>query len=88
MYDVSGDGVVSRSDLHTIVAAIYEIVGQSDSVAEGRIIDDHVNNVFGRLDTKRMGYIDREQFVTACLSDEIISECLANFCSNGIDYIC
>jgi len=87
LYDVNGDGCVTKRELHQIVASIYDIVGRDASPLEERRIGEHSEKIFGKLDRQRTGVVTVEQFVEACLKDELISSSLRVY-STGFDHVC
>jgi len=47
LYDVDGDGVISRSEMTTIVSSIYGLMGRYTSPAiSGSTVHQHVDRIF------------------------------------------
>lgn len=49
LYDMNGDGFVSRDELTAVVSSIHQIVGGlkgSRSAQERKFVSEHVENVF------------------------------------------
>jgi len=55
LYDVNGDGVISRRDMTTIVSSIYGLMGRYASPAvTSRSIQQHVDAIFEACRSRRL----------------------------------
>jgi Ca2+-binding EF-hand superfamily protein len=45
LYDVNHDGYITRSEMFAVISAIYNLMGDSDNVAD-RCPELHVNKIF------------------------------------------
>ncbi|KAF0306796.1 Calsenilin [Amphibalanus amphitrite] len=87
LYDVNGDGCITKRELHDIIASVYDIVGRDTSPLEERRIRDHSEKIFARLDRQGTGVVTVDQFVEACLKDDVISSSLRVY-SSGFEHVC
>ncbi|XP_046688472.1 Kv channel-interacting protein 1 [Homalodisca vitripennis] len=80
LYDINGDGCITRSELGEIVLAIHELMGRrSHQVEEDRKAREHVDFVFRKLDINQDGVITLEEFIESCLKDDVITRSLRVF---------
>ncbi|KAL7302242.1 hypothetical protein TKK_0004914 [Trichogramma kaykai] len=77
LYDVSGNGCITRNDMTASVSAIYEMVRSSQQIEAA--VERHVNRLFDKMDHDRDGVITREEFFTGCRNDEVIFNQLSIF---------
>nr|CAD7409021.1 unnamed protein product [Timema cristinae] len=68
LYDINGDGCITRSELGEIVVAIHELMGRKPhQVEEDRKAREQVDRVFNKLDLNQDGVITIEEFIESCL---------------------
>lgn len=68
LYDINGDGCITRSELGEIVVAIHELMGRRPhQVDEDRKAREQVDRVFKKLDLNQDGVITIEEFIESCL---------------------
>ncbi|KAK3095373.1 hypothetical protein FSP39_013906 [Pinctada imbricata] len=80
LYDVNGDGLITRDEMLDIVTAIYDMMGRfSEPLTDESTVQDHVNKVFQKMDVNRDGVITMDEFMDTCWKDENISKGLALF---------
>lgn len=104
LYDLNGDGCISRGELAEVVQAVHELMGRKiadddrktrDQVnvvwmnnsikVEQFVLMNHyyyvtqVDRVFKKLDLNQDGVITIEEFLEACLKDELITKSLEMF---------
>uniref|UniRef100_A0A1A9W9D5 EF-hand domain-containing protein n=1 Tax=Glossina brevipalpis TaxID=37001 RepID=A0A1A9W9D5_9MUSC len=80
LYDLNGDGRISRSELSEIVMAIHELMGRRPHQPEDdRKARDQVDRVFRKLDLNQDGIITIEEFLEACLKDDLVTRSLQMF---------
>lgn len=78
LYDLNGDGCISRGELAEVVQAVHELMGKR--IAEDdKKTRDQVDRVFRKLDLNQDGVITIEEFLEACLKDDLITKSLEMF---------
>ncbi|XP_018645383.1 neurocalcin, putative [Schistosoma mansoni] len=63
LYDIDGDGYISRSELKEVIQAIYDLLG--NKLLTGNIvqaIEDRVNTMFTKYDLDHDGKISKDEF--------------------------
>ncbi|XP_039453261.1 Kv channel-interacting protein 1 [Culex pipiens pallens] len=80
LYDINNDGCISRAELSEIVLAVHELMGrrphQPDDDRKAR---EQVDDVFRKLDLNQDGIITIEEFLEACLKDDVVTKSLQMF---------
>ncbi|KAK7861649.1 hypothetical protein R5R35_006566 [Gryllus longicercus] len=77
LYDINGDGCITRSELGEIVLAIHELMGRrAHQVEDDRKCREQADRVFRKLDLNQDGVITIEEFMESCLKDEVITKSL------------
>ncbi|XP_044735565.1 Kv channel-interacting protein 1 isoform X1 [Chrysoperla carnea] len=80
LYDINGDGCISRGELGEIVVAVHELMGRRPhQVEDDRKARDQVDRVFRKLDLNQDGVITIEEFMESCLKDDMITRSLQMF---------
>jgi len=84
IYDIDGDGVISRSELEDVALSINELTGETgtptaDPVVHSSAVRLWVDRIFQKMDLNDDGVISQEEFLSVCLQDEDISRSLAIF---------
>ncbi|GAB0094088.1 Kv channel-interacting protein 4 isoform X1 [Sergentomyia squamirostris] len=81
LYDINGDGFVTKEEMTDIVTAIYDMVEQptSDARAMDERIKSKVDTLFQKMDTNRDGVVTLEEFIDCCRNDEVISNSMTIF---------
>ncbi|XP_055681196.1 Kv channel-interacting protein 4-like [Lutzomyia longipalpis] len=81
LYDINGDGYVTKEEMTDIVTAIYDMVELAPT--ETRAIEEHiktkVDSLFQKMDTNRDGVVTLEEFIDCCRNDEVISNSMTIF---------
>ncbi|CAH8563669.1 Kv channel-interacting protein 1 [Schistosoma haematobium] len=70
LYDINGDGYISRSELKEVIQAIYDLLG--DKLLTGNIvqaIEDRVNTMFNKYDLDHDGKISKDEFFSVSTQD-------------------
>ncbi|XP_054167203.1 Kv channel-interacting protein 4-like [Oppia nitens] len=80
LYDINGDGFISKQEMLVIVSAIYDMLGDYvipyvDSVAP----KDHVERLFHLIDADKDGVISFDEFTEWCKKDEDRAQALLMF---------
>ncbi|XP_025422786.1 Kv channel-interacting protein 4 isoform X2 [Sipha flava] len=79
LYDLNGDGCITRSELGQIVLAIHELMGKRPQGRGTVKSKDQTDMVFKKLDINQDGVITFEEFIESCLKDEAITKSLQLF---------
>ncbi|XP_024084332.1 calsenilin [Cimex lectularius] len=80
LYDINGDGCITRSELGEIVIAVHELMGRRSHQAEDdRKAREQLDIVFRKLDINQDGVITLEEFIESCLKDDMIIQSLRVF---------
>ncbi|XP_033215740.1 Kv channel-interacting protein 2 [Belonocnema kinseyi] len=81
LYDVNGDGCITKSELGELVTAVHELMGRRHQHAaeDERKLRDQLDRAFRKLDLNEDGVITIEEFIESCLKDEVVTRSLAMF---------
>lgn len=80
LYDLNGDGCISRSELGEIVQSVHELMGRRPNPADDdRKAREQVEKVFRKFDLNQDGVITIEEFLETCLKDDTITKSLQMF---------
>ncbi|XP_055709072.1 Kv channel-interacting protein 4-like isoform X2 [Phlebotomus papatasi] len=75
LYDINGDGYVTKEEMTDIVTAIYDMVELAPTETRG--IEDRIKTK--KMDTNRDGVVTLEEFIDCCRNDEVISNSMTIF---------
>lgn len=67
LYDINGDGCITRSELGEVVTAVHELMGRRHHAEEEKKARDQLDRVFKKLDLNQDGVITIEEFIESCL---------------------
>jgi len=67
LYDINGDGCITRSELGEVVTAVHELMGRRHHAEEERKAREQLDRVFKKLDLNQDGVITIEEFIESCL---------------------
>nr|XP_023021625.1 Kv channel-interacting protein 4-like [Leptinotarsa decemlineata] len=80
LYDINGDGCITREEMTDIVTAIYELMGKlADPSIEEDTIKEKVDRIFQKMDKNRDGVVTLDEFLECCQKDESISSSMNVF---------
>ncbi|XP_011642241.1 Kv channel-interacting protein 1-like [Pogonomyrmex barbatus] len=79
LYDINGDGCITRGELGEVVTAVHELMGRRHHAEEERKAREQLDRVFKKLDLNQDGVITIEEFIESCLKDDVITRSLAMF---------
>lgn len=80
LYDINGDGYITREEMTDIVTAIYELMGRlPDTCPDEEKIKEKVERIFQKMDVNRDGVVTLDEFLECCRNDEAISRSIAVF---------
>ncbi|XP_053622750.1 Kv channel-interacting protein 4-like isoform X2 [Plodia interpunctella] len=70
LYDVDGDGRISRAEMHAVVHAIYELLGRAAAPpVHSAAAKDHVDRIFTLMDTNADGVVTPDELARWCSRD-------------------
>ena len=64
LYDIDGDGFVTRPEMLSIVSSIYDMIQSTQSIR--RQVTNHVDRIFAKMDLNQDGVISKEEFLASC----------------------
>ncbi|KAL1461372.1 hypothetical protein WDU94_013274 [Cyamophila willieti] len=67
LYDINGDGCISRTELTQIVQAVHELMGRKNQTDAARKAKEQIDYVFRKLDLNDDGVVTLEEFIESCL---------------------
>lgn len=73
MYDINGDGCITRGELWEVVIAVHELMGRRHHAEEERKAREQLDRVFKKFDLNQDGIITIEEFMESCLRVSIRS---------------
>ncbi|XP_017493007.1 PREDICTED: Kv channel-interacting protein 4-like, partial [Rhagoletis zephyria] len=80
LYDINGDGFITREEMTDIVTAIYELMGRlPDECPAEEKIKCKVDHIFQKMDKNGDGVVTLDEFLETCRSDEAISRSMSVF---------
>ncbi|GIY24977.1 kv channel-interacting protein 4 [Caerostris darwini] len=80
LYDINGDGYITKDEMSRIIASIYDMMGKSmDPPLEESTTREHVERVFQRLDLNKDGVVTMEEFMDSCTQDDHIKKSMTVF---------
>ncbi|XP_020895550.1 neuronal calcium sensor 1 isoform X2 [Exaiptasia diaphana] len=77
LYDLDGDGVITREELATVVHSVHCMMGEALSSGEECSVQEQVERLFALMDTNEDGVITEDEFIEGCKKDESIKQSLA-----------
>lgn len=73
LYDINGDGVITKDEMFVIVSSIYSIMGKYASpTIDSCVIREHVDRIFQAMDANNDGVISVDEFMDSCLKNESV----------------
>ncbi|XP_078588872.1 Kv channel-interacting protein 4-like isoform X2 [Branchiostoma floridae x Branchiostoma japonicum] len=80
LYDINGDGYITKEEMLDIVKAIYDMMGKyADPPISENAPGDHVERVFQKMDKNRDGVVTIDEFMETCKNDENITKSMSVF---------
>ncbi|XP_065165376.1 calsenilin-like [Atheta coriaria] len=71
LYDLDGDGLISKTEMVDVVSSIYEMMGRStEPTVENGSAKEHVEKIFHLIDTNKDGAVSIDELVQWCTRDE------------------
>ncbi len=75
MYDINGDGTISKSELKRIIKALYKLRGITNFYGDDRP-SARVKLIFQKYDKSQDNRISEAEFIEACMNDARIKTLL------------
>ncbi|KOB75901.1 Uncharacterized protein OBRU01_05739, partial [Operophtera brumata] len=83
LYDINGDGYITKEEMTEIVNAIYDLMGRIvDPNVDDEIVRDKVEKLFQKMDLNRDGVLTIDEFLDCCLRDEALIRSMGVFDSS------
>ncbi|CAB3251209.1 unnamed protein product [Arctia plantaginis] len=80
LYDVDGDGRISRSEMLAVVEAIYELLGRAAvPPVHSTAAKDHVDRIFHLMDTNCDGVVTPDELARWCSRDPALLHSFETF---------
>ncbi|GLV37682.1 uncharacterized protein CBL_13955 [Carabus blaptoides fortunei] len=77
LYDLNGDGLITKTEMIDVVTSIYEMLGRSTQPAvDETSAKEHVEKIFHQIDTNKDGVVTIEELVDWCSRDERVLKSL------------
>jgi len=71
LYDINGDGVITKDEFTEIVTSIYDMMGKcTDPAVDECAVLEHVNAIYQRGDYGEDDALSMEQFIELCNRDQ------------------
>ncbi|KAF7400703.1 hypothetical protein HZH66_005887 [Vespula vulgaris] len=78
LYDINGDGCITREEMTDIVTAVYELMGKfADPTLDHEGVREKVDRMFQKMDGNKDGVVTLSEFLEACQADPDISTSMA-----------
>ncbi|XP_076546699.1 uncharacterized protein LOC117611638 [Osmia lignaria lignaria] len=78
LYDINGDGCITREEMTDIVTAVYELMGKfADPNLDHQGVREKVDRMFQKMDGNKDGVVTLSEFLEACQADPDISTSMA-----------
>lgn len=93
LYDINGDGHITRQEMLHIVSSIYDMMGNCTSPAiDEMAVRNHVDRIFQKLDVNKDGVVTIDEFMDTCTKDSNISKSMqlldtVLWCSTSNNYL-
>lgn len=83
LYDINGDGYITREEMTDIVNAVYDLMGKvSEPCVDDNTVKEKVDRIFQKMDKNKDGVVTLDEFLECCQSDADISSSMAVFDSS------
>lgn len=83
LYDINGDGCITKEEMTDIVTAVYELMGKlAEPSIEEDTVKEKVDKIFQKMDKNQDGVVTLDEFLECCQMDGDISTSMAVFDSS------
>ncbi|GLV31791.1 uncharacterized protein CBL_07550 [Carabus blaptoides fortunei] len=80
LYDINGDGYITREEMTDIVSAIYDLMGKlAEPCVDEDTVKEKVDRIFKKMDVNKDGVVTLDEFLECCRKDEDISSSMTVF---------
>ncbi|RWS02444.1 Kv channel-interacting protein 2-like protein, partial [Dinothrombium tinctorium] len=66
LYDINGDGFITKKELSIIINSIYTLLGKKSNAVDDKYIEEKTRKFFHRFDINSDGYISHNEFIAIC----------------------
>lgn len=80
MYDSDKNGFIDKKELETVLIAIFELVGDTDT-NNSINVKKRVDEIFDKLDSNNDGLISQEEFVEGFINDPSFTNLMDEPCN-------
>ena len=77
MYDLDGDGYVTRKEMLEIVKSVQKMVGDNKEMIDNITPEQRVDQIFKQMDKNNDGQLSREEFVSGAKNDDSVAQLLS-----------
>ncbi|XP_022919778.1 A-type potassium channel modulatory protein KCNIP1 isoform X1 [Onthophagus taurus] len=83
LYDINGDGYITREEMTDIVSAVYDLMGKlAEPCIDDDTVKEKVERIFQKMDKNQDGVVSFEEFLDCCQKDQDISTSMTVFDSS------
>ncbi|XP_074642598.1 A-type potassium channel modulatory protein KCNIP1-like isoform X2 [Tubulanus polymorphus] len=80
LYDINGDGIITKDEMLDIVSAIYDMMGRfAEPCVDENTAREHVERVFQKMDLNQDGVISMDEFMDSCRRDTAVGLSMSMF---------
>jgi Ca2+-binding EF-hand superfamily protein len=77
LYDIDSNGRIEYDEFRKIFLSIFKLLDQNNNYSTDQFREQHIKDLFGKIDTDKNKYITLDEFVDACCRDKMLLELLA-----------
>ena len=79
LYDIDSNGRIDEQEFRKIVLSIFKILDKNNNSSgyTGKFREQHIKDLFTKIDTDKSKFITLDEFVDACCRDQMLLELLA-----------